>query len=320
MRVLITGGTGYIGLNLVNELMTVDRYEPVVLVRDSSDSSQLPDTVETVPGDVTKKETLREALEDVQTVVHLAAVMGSHDRSEEGKGGIDANFAELVNVTGTENVLKAASDTEIENVVYTSTIYAHPELSRSGGETIYQETKREADQLFTSNDWQFGFTILHPTYIVGKRDYRLSRYETFYMTASNRLMVPPLYIPGELNVIHMQDIVSSIIYHIDNPTNGRQILSNENISSREYIKMIARHIEGRTVVLPLPLYKQILPSVVDVLHRVGLSPVPGERLQDMQRNLGTVPEQYANRSPVELTSPEQAVSELYEWYKSVGLL
>jgi nucleoside-diphosphate-sugar epimerase len=323
MRVLVTGATGYVGLNLVHRLAEGD-HEPVALVRESSPTHLLPDSVETARGDVTRPDSLTNALAGVDAVVHLAAIRGTNDTSAEGKANIDYEQAERVNVAGTRNLLEAADESGVETIVHTSTIYAHPDISPPGsvtsGASVYADTKQQADEVFLDSSWSFEYTLVFPTYIVGPRDYRMKRFEPFYVTASNVVMVPPLYMPGELNLIHMDDVTASIEAYLSDPTNGREVLSNENVTSRRYISEIASVCEGRQVTVPFPFYERLVPVVAAPFYRLGLLPVSGDRLAELTRSLGVVPDQYACRAPVDLHSTRQAVEDTYDWYVSVGLL
>lgn len=323
MRVLVTGATGYVGLNLVHGLADAG-HEPVALVRDSSPTHLLPASTETATGDVTRPESLVDPLSAADAVVHLAAIRGTNDTSAEGKTDISYEQAERVNVTGTRNLLERADDHGIETVIHTSTIYAHPDISPPGsvteGASVYAETKRRADDLFVEGSWGFDYTLTYPTYIVGPRDYRMKRFEPFHVTASNVVMVPPLYMPGRLNVIHMDDVVASIEHYLSRSANERAVLSNENVTSRRYVSEIASAREGRRLTVPFPFYERLIPVLAAPLHRVGALPVSGDRLAELTRSLGVVPDRYTRRAPVDLHSVRTAVRDTYDWYVSVGLL
>ena len=98
MTVLITGGTGFIGSHLAEYL--AQRGEPVrCLVRQGSDTSFLRSFpgVTLACGDVTRKETLPEALSGVDTIYHLAAALDARHYPEKTYW--------QCNVTGTRNML-----------------------------------------------------------------------------------------------------------------------------------------------------------------------------------------------------------------------
>lgn len=96
-RVLVTGGTGFIGSHLVDALVALG-VRPRVLVRPSSDTSGFPtDNVELIPGTLEDSGSLARAVSGVDTVFHVAAATKA--RSEAAY--------RCVNATGTERLVEA---------------------------------------------------------------------------------------------------------------------------------------------------------------------------------------------------------------------
>jgi nucleoside-diphosphate-sugar epimerase len=325
MKVLVTGGTGYVGINLVHALSD-SQHEGMVLARKSSPTSLLPATADIVFGDVMRPTTLKNALKEADAVVHLAAVRGSNDTSKEGKKHLDYELAKQINVDGTENLLNAAQECGVETFVHASTIYAHPDISPprevNQAASIYAETKAASDSLLVDCGWDFNYAIVYPTYILGPRDYRMKRFEPFQIVASNKVIIPPLYMPGRVNIVHMDTVVGSIQQLLSDPTNDREVISGPNITNRKYVAEIAEVCGGRRIVLPFPLYERLIPKLANPLHSAGLLPVSGDRLAELTRTLGVVPDVYAETAPapVEQYSVKHAVQETYDWFVSVGLL
>jgi UDP-glucose 4-epimerase len=127
MKVLVTGGAGFIGANLCRALLD-DGHEVRAFDNLStgrvSNLAGLP--VELVQGDIRERDQLRRAAADVQSIVHLAA-RGSVPRSVE-----DPDGAHDVNVNGTLNVLAAAREQDAHLVFSSSSsVYgANPELPK----------------------------------------------------------------------------------------------------------------------------------------------------------------------------------------------
>ncbi len=116
--VAITGGAGFIGSNLADELATSNS---VIIIDDLSTGRKenieellKKDNVKFIQGSVTDLPLLEELFQDVDFVFHLAA-LPSVPRSME-----DPLASHNVNTTGTLNVLIAARDDKVEKVVYTS--------------------------------------------------------------------------------------------------------------------------------------------------------------------------------------------------------
>jgi nucleoside-diphosphate-sugar epimerase len=117
VKVLVTGGAGFIGSNLVRCL--VASHEQVKVLDDLSTGSRdnLRDcngAPELIVGDVRNAETVRQAIEGVEVVYHLAAL------PSVARSVADPLASHQVNVDGTLNVLMAARDAGVRRVVYAS--------------------------------------------------------------------------------------------------------------------------------------------------------------------------------------------------------
>jgi UDP-glucose 4-epimerase len=118
MKILITGGSGFIGSHLVNKLVN-EGNEVVVL--DNLDSGKVDNlkkyqgkaNFKFVKGDITKKEDVRRVMNDVEKVYHLAAMVGVKHYVKNPKKVIQ------VNVKGTENLLEESSN--VKKFLFTST-------------------------------------------------------------------------------------------------------------------------------------------------------------------------------------------------------
>lgn len=114
MKYFLTGATGFLGGVLARQLRQAG-HEVNASVRDPKKASELQSMgVRLFPGDVTDKESMREAMQGVDGVFHVAGwyKIGARDTSP----------AEKVNVQGTSNVLELMRDLRIPKGVYTSTV------------------------------------------------------------------------------------------------------------------------------------------------------------------------------------------------------
>jgi UDP-glucose 4-epimerase len=116
MKVLVTGGSGFIGSHVVDKLAEAG-HEPVIYDLQESPHHELG-TVDTVVGDLFDHDTLTAAMEDCETVVHLAAY------ADVGIVAKEPVEAEECNSRGTLAVLEAARATGTR-VVYGSTIWVY---------------------------------------------------------------------------------------------------------------------------------------------------------------------------------------------------
>ena len=114
-KVLVTGGGGFIGSNLVRGLL--ERGDDVRILDNFSTGNRanIADLdVEVVEGELRSYERVHNAVRGVETVFHLGA-LGSVPRSVQ-----DPLTSSAVNIEGTLNVLLAARDEGIRRVVFTS--------------------------------------------------------------------------------------------------------------------------------------------------------------------------------------------------------
>jgi UDP-glucose 4-epimerase len=119
MRVLVTGGSGFIGSHVVDKLRARG-HEPVIYDLRPSPWHVDPDhPVDTVLGSITDREALERALHSCDAVAHLAAVADVNDVHAEPED------AERVNARGTVAVLEAARRAGVKRIVYASTIWVY---------------------------------------------------------------------------------------------------------------------------------------------------------------------------------------------------
>ena len=169
MNVLVTGGCGYIGSVLVPQLLDDETIGRVTIFDNLSGGSPRAligtgltpqSAIRFRHGNVHVYGDVEDAMRDIDTVIHLAAITGAastHDRREETLA---------VNRNGTENVLKAAGKYDVDNVVVASScnIYGRA-TSRDIDETTtpdplnpYAESKVASEGLLADAIDEHGFT------------------------------------------------------------------------------------------------------------------------------------------------------------------
>ncbi len=117
MRVLVTGGSGFIGSHVVDQLRD-GGHEPVIF--DLAQSRYHPPTeVRTVLGDIADRDAARRAVHECDVIIHLAAI------ADVGEVVADPFHADRTNVHGTQVILDAARHGGIERVLYGSTVWVY---------------------------------------------------------------------------------------------------------------------------------------------------------------------------------------------------
>ena len=116
-RLLVTGGAGFIGANLLDELRRAPDYEITVVDNESTGSFGriAARGITAIRGDIRDAEVVRRALDGVETVVHLAADTRVMDSIADPAGNFD------VNVAGSFHLLRLARDAGVTCFVNAST-------------------------------------------------------------------------------------------------------------------------------------------------------------------------------------------------------
>jgi len=179
--VLLTGGSGFIGRHLIEELLAADSLLPVNELR-IYDTRPLPADfpladdarLRILPGDIRDERALRQALEGVDLVFHLAAVVDW--------GALPPQVIFDINVGGTENLLRLAREAGVRALVHASSIDAvydgreHIDIDESFPyperyASTYCASKAQGEQLALAADSEaFHTCALRPSDVYGPGD------------------------------------------------------------------------------------------------------------------------------------------------------
>lgn len=181
MKVLVTGADGFIGSHLVEELVKKGYQVKAFVFYNSFNSwgwldtmpPNIMDHVEIFQGDIRDPNGVDEAMQDVNAVFHLAALIAIPFSYHSPDTYVDTN------IKGTLNVLQAAKKRNIERVLVTSTSEVYgtaryvpiDEKHPFQGQSPYSATKIGADRLAESfyRSFQLPVTIVRPFNTYGPR-------------------------------------------------------------------------------------------------------------------------------------------------------
>jgi dihydroflavonol-4-reductase len=242
MKTLVTGGTGFIGANVIRALLNRGA-EVRALVRPRSDTRNLdPLDVELVAGDLRDRGSLEAAIDGCDTLYHVAAMYALW---VENPRDIYAS-----NVTGTANILEAAMQAGVQRVVYTSSVatIGLPKDGSPGTESVplppedlvsdYKRSKYLAEQEALKYARQgLPVVIVNPSFPVGAWDVK--------PTPSGQIIVNflrgkiPAYVDTGLNVIDVEDVALGHLMAAEKGRVGeRYILGHANLTLPELFRLL----------------------------------------------------------------------------------
>ncbi len=244
MRVLVTGGTGFVGSHVARLL--VERGDSVrALIRRTSRIDNLAALdCEPVYGDLQDAESLRQAAKGCGCVFHVAADYRLWSR--------DPRELYRSNVEGTLNLLRAAKEADVKRVVYTSTVGALgiPKDGTPGTEETpvslddmvghYKRSKflAEKEAKRFAHEENLPLVIVNPSTPVGENDIKPTPTGKIVVDFLNRRM--PAFIQTGLNLIDVRDVAAGHLLAADKGVPGeRYILGSENVTLKGILDLLA---------------------------------------------------------------------------------
>jgi dihydroflavonol-4-reductase len=256
MRVLITGGTGFLGSHLCR-YMVAEGHEVRVLGRATSATDALDGLiVERVYGDVTDRRCVLQAVQDRDWVIHAAAKLG--DRPD------DAAERWQVNVEGTRHVVQACLEQKVQRLLHVSSVVAvgipdnpaepanedFPFNLENGGPS-YHASKRQAEEVVWAGvERGLDAVVVNPAFIFGPHGSRYRGAEMLWKVRRSWL-VP--YFMGGVCAVHVLDVVKGTLATLERGRTGhRYILGGENLPFRALAERTARILNVRRQLVPIP--------------------------------------------------------------------
>jgi nucleoside-diphosphate-sugar epimerase len=265
MRVLITGATGLLGGHLIQALQERgEQIRALVLPVENADKL-VAQGVEVVRGDITDASTLAPAVKDVELIFHLAGMMGVWRPLADYR---------LVNVTGTENLYKAAQAAGVRRFVHTS---SHTVYGLGHGRFMVEEdplkpdpdpysiTKAEGDRMMRRLmiDSDVETVILRPGTFFGPGD------RLHFGRMAQKVKDGKGLIIGKgdnaLPFCYVTDVVQGFMlaaYHQNAPGNVYNITNDRPLTQQEMFDAIADAVGGKRPTLHLPYLPIYYGSIV----------------------------------------------------------
>jgi len=328
MRILVTGSTGFIGAALVRELVAKG-YEVVCLYRNPEKIRKFPDAgVEAVRGDILDPASLAGACRGCERLFHLAAFTGVWSRNRE--------MVRKLNAEGTRNVLEAALNAGIRDIVLTSTAGVTGPSSGTPvtEETVrsvpfftpYEETKAEAEKIAADYVKKgLNIRIVNPTRLYGPGELNagnsVTRIVKLYIEGKWRFITGDGNSTG--NYVFIDDAVEGHILAMEKGKPGeRYLLGGENISYNGFFNLLAEITGIRRKLIRLPVSAVLAAAGLSVAaaYITGTEPfiTPGH-VRRLNYNWIVSSEKAVRELGYSITPLREGLVKTVEWLKSANL-
>ena len=324
-RSLVTGGGGFIGAHLVKQLLEQGETVRVLELPDVP----LPSSVEVVRGSICDAGVVRDALDDVQRLYHLAG--------NPNLWAVDKKDFQRVNYEGTCTIFKEAAKKDLEVVVYTSTesiltgsaqikapVYSDVQRVLKEMPGPYCRSKFLAEQAaFQAASDGLPVVIVAPTLPIGPGDR--------FITPPTRMILDflnvktPAYYNCRFNLVDVRDIAREHILAAEHGRPGeRYIFGHENMTLGELLQLL-EEITGLTMPkLRVPYWVALSAGLVSeftadfITHRPPKAPLTGVRLAKHPMYFNS--DKAINELGFPQSSLRQALMDEVQWLIDEGLV
>jgi dihydroflavonol-4-reductase len=332
MKCFVTGASGFVGSNLVHELLARGHRVKALLRAGADERGLLGLKYERVTGDLLDRALLERELQGCEWCFHVAA--SYHLWLSNYKPMYEAN------VQGTRNVLEAAGKAGCRKIVYTSTVgciglpkkvdgkYVPSNESATTTEAVltsdYKRSKFQAEavamELFRKK--ALPIIIVNPSAPVGPSDVKPTPTGQVIVDFLNRRM--PAYLDTGLNWVHVRDVALGHIFAAESGRFGeRYILGNKdgNWTMKETFKVLQEltGIPAPKVRIPYWFAHKVAEAnelVSMVTRRPPRAPVAGVR---MAKNMMWFdPTKAINMLGLPQTPVKTAFADAIAWFRTSG--
>ncbi len=242
--ILVTGATGFLGSELISQLLL--RGEKIRAIK--RDTSRIPQIltdktdIEWFNADILDYFALSEAMEGVSHVYHCAAMISFHPR--------DKKEMLKVNVEGTSNLLNICMEKNIRRFLHVSSIAALGESKKGkliteknhwefgSGQSTYSISKYKSEmEVFRAAAEGLNAVIVNPSIIIGKNAGKGGSGQLFEAIRNGLNYFPG----GSSGYVDVADVAKTMILLMEsNFSDERFIINSENLTYKEFFSSIAQ--------------------------------------------------------------------------------
>ncbi len=333
MNCFVTGASGFIGSNLVHELLA-RKHHVKALLRPGSDVRGLQGAeFERVDGDLSDAAKLKQAMSGCEWCFHLAASYHLWLR--------DYRPMYAANVEGTRHVIEAAAAAGCLRIVYTSTVGCiglprtvngrlmptdeTAPVSEAQMTNHYKRSKWQAEQVALELARKgLPIVIVNPTAPVGPRDAKPTPTGQVIVDFLNRAM--PAYLDTGLNWVHVRDVAAGHVLAAEEGRIGERYIlghANGNWTMRQAFAALEEITGLRAPRVRMPWWIALLAAYANetvsaVTGKPPKAPLAGVRMARYKMFFN--PAKAISELGLPQTPPKQALADAVEWFRKNGFV
>ena len=332
MKCFVTGASGFVGANLVHELVARG-HSVKALLRSTADERGLAGVdFQRVNGDLLDRKTLERGMENCDWCFHVAASYQLWMR--------DYKPMYEANVEGTRNVIEAAGRAGCRRIVYTSTVGCiglpkkiHGRFTPTDEQDLateaqmtnhYKRSKFQAETVAAHLCRKDGLpiVIVNPTAPIGPRDVKPTPTGQMIVDFLNRKL--PAYLDTGLNWVHVRDVAVGHILAAEKGRLGERYIlgSAEGNWTMQEMLLALEAITGIPAPkMKVPHWVALAAAHVDegisfFTRKPPKAPLAGVRMAKYKMWFN--PGKAINQLDLPQTSPKQALADAVEWFRANG--
>jgi uncharacterized protein YbjT (DUF2867 family) len=260
VKVLVTGGTGFVGPKVVHALRARDHEVRALVRRPERTKTLAAWGCELVEGDVTDEDSLRRAVEGCESVVHLVSIIT----------GSQADF-DRVMVGGTANLIAAATDGGVGRFVLMSALGTS---ERNRDLVPYFHAKWEMEQALAGS--AIDHVVFRPSFVFGKDGGVLPTFARQVRLAP----LTPIVGDGDVRLqpIWVDDVAAFFARAVDAPVAGQtfELGGPDAVTWNEFYARMKRILGVRRGTMHLPV--GLVRAAATVLERLPGAPITRDQL------------------------------------------
>ncbi len=250
-KVFVTGGTGFLGHNLVQELVKQHYFVKALGRNLDNYKGPLHENLQFIQGDAF--EIHPSQFSDCNIVIHLVG---------ETTPNLPQAAYDFTYVQVSLKVLRAAIKNGVKRFVFVSTANTLGYADDFGlgseeipirppyDQSLYALSKLRAEEYLLQYADKIDVLIANPTFMIGAYDFKPTSNRITKDALSKKIIFYP---PGGKNFVHVKDVVTGLINMMKYGKNGEKyLLAGENLSFRDFYSKLARQLDSKPILVKIP--------------------------------------------------------------------